>query len=509
MKCIIIIDLGTNAVRVLAFDLNGKVIESMKGHYPTFHSQPDYSEQDPEQIFITMLYVLKNLLTEKLHPKNYKVATICFCSSMHSLLAVDKKGVPLGYVMTWADNRAKREALDLKRSGSADVFYRSTGTPIHPMSPVFKIQWMRQHDKERFDQAARFLSLKSYIIHQLTGEYLIDHSIACATGMLNINTIDWNDQSLQLAGIKPNKLPELVSVFSSAGKLKKAYQNSLGISDSTKIIIGSSDGCLASLGSGILNTKKATITIEDSGAVRVMGKKMIYDENNKIFNYLLTEDYFVSGGPTNNGGVIFEWFAKQFGDFSNVYDLENSMVSLLDQASKVEFGSQGLIFLPYLLGERAPIWNADARGMYFGININHERQHFIRATVEGILYEILSIGKMLGTHQSITGLCLNGSFASIPFCAQMIADMYNKPVTVARQPQSGAQGAFLLSATEMGVFKNLDEAAQTLSETINYTPQQNHHQVYAAGFSIFERLSVKLTDEFEAIADLQQKFRDD
>lgn len=505
MKCIITIELGTNAVRVLAFDLNGKVIGSMKGHYPTFHSHPNYSEQDPEQVFITMLYVLKNLLTEKLHPQKHKVATICFSSSMHSLLAVDKKGIPLGYAMTWADNRAKNEAIELKNSESADLFYRSTGTPIHPMSPVFKIQWMLRNDKERFQQAARFLSLKSYIIYQLTGEYLIDHSIASATGLLNINTIKWNDQSLQLAGIKADKLPDLVGVFSSAGKLKKAYQNSLGISDDTKIIIGSSDGCLASLGAGILNTNKATITIEDSGAVRVMGKKTIYDQNNKVFNYLLTENYFVSGGPTNNGGVIFEWFAKQFGDFSIAYDIETSMESLIEQASKVELGSRGLIFLPYLLGERAPIWNADARGVYFGMNINHERQHFIRATLEGILYEILSIGKMLSSHRNIDSLCLNGSFASIPFCAQMIADMYNKPVSVAQQPQSVGQGAFLLSATEMGIFKNLDEAAQTISETVNYSPQLNHHKSYMAGFSIFERLSFKLAEEFEAIADWQQE----
>jgi len=121
-----------------------------------------------------------------------------------------------------------------------------------------------------------------------------------------------------------------------------------------------------------------------------------------------------------------------------------------------------LLFLPYLLGERAPIWNPNARGSYFGINIKHERQHFIRATIEGILYEIYSIGKTLQEHSSINSLTANGSFASIPVCTQMLADIFNKPVNVGKNPDSNAQGAFLLSATDLGIHKTLDEAARSV-----------------------------------------------
>src|SRR3954468_6419101 len=116
MDCIITIELGTNAVRIFAFEMNGNIIGSMKGSYPTFHTEPDYSEQDPEQLFITMLYVLKNLLTEKIHPQKYKVVCIAFSASMHSVLAIDKNGVPLGNAITWADNRGKKEAQELKES---------------------------------------------------------------------------------------------------------------------------------------------------------------------------------------------------------------------------------------------------------------------------------------------------------------------------------------------------------------------------------------------------------
>lgn len=503
MKCIITIELGTNAVRIFAFDLNGIVIGSMKGFYPTFHSQPDYSEQDPEQIFITMLYVLKNLLNEKIHPKKYKVASICFGSSMHSMLAVDKHGVPLCNAFTWADNRAKNEAKELHGSALADAIYESTGTPLHPMSPMLKIAWMKKNDPQTFSQAGKFLSIKSYVIYQLTGEYLIDYSLACATGMLNIHKINWESQALDFAGITPDKLPQLVPVFASAGTLKKAYQHSLGLKDDIKILVGSSDGCMATLGAGIWKSDKATITIEDSSAVRVVGNKVLQDEKKRVFNYLITEDCFVSGGPSNSGGGIFEWFAKQFGDFTTAYDLESCMNNLLQEATKVATGSEGILFLPYLLGERAPIWNPDARGMYFGINIKHERQHFIRSTIEGILYEIYSIGKMLNEHRNISSLSVNGSFATIPFCAQIISDMFNKPVEVTRNANSVSIGAFLLAATDMGIFKSLDDAASQIAIGERYSPSENNHKIYMKYFEIFESLTNKLGDEFEKIAALQ------
>lgn len=509
MECIITIELGTNAVRVLAFDLKGNVIGSMKGSYPTFHTDPDYSEQDPEQIFITMLYVLKNLLNEKIHPKKHKVIYICFSASMHSVLPIDKNGVPLGNAITWADNRGKKEAQQLKNSALGKKMYNATGTPIHPMSPLIKIAWLSKHDKERFKKTYKFLSIKSYIIQQLTGKYILDYSLASATGLLNIHTLRWEADALKYAGIKEDKLPELVPVFHPLGKLRKEYQTSLRLTQDVKILAGSSDGCLATLGAGVWDKGKATITIEDSGAVRVVGKQVIQDEKQRFFNYLLTDKYYISGGPTNNGGVIFEWFTKHFGDFHNPYDVDHSMVNLIREASNVPVGSEGLLFLPYLLGERAPIWNANARGSYFGLNIKHERQHFVRATIEGILYEIYSIGKILEEQRPIQTLSVNGSFASIPFCTQIIADLFNKDVSIGKNADSIAFGAFLVCATDLGIYKDLEEAANTVVLTNTFKPQKHNHDIYQKYFSVFERLSTKLIEEFESIAALQHEQQSD
>jgi gluconokinase len=502
--CIISVELGTNAVRMLAFDIEGNTIDSVKGSYPTFHSQPDYSEQDPEQIFITMLYVLKNLLTDRVNPAGYKVVCICFSASMHSLLTVDKHGAPLGRAITWADNRGKVEARELNASPLAKKFYDLTGTPIHPMSPLVKIKWMNNHDKETFASTSKFISIKTYIIQQLTGEYLIDYSLGSATGLMNIQNMGWEQDALDYVGITSDRLPTLAPVFSSPGQLKKEYQKLLGVSNSVKLLLGSSDGCLATIGSGVWSNDKAVVTIEDSGAVRVISNEIMRDEKRRLFNYVLTEDCYVFGGPTNNGGVIFEWFAKQFGDFSRPFDIESSMDGLFNEVEKSAAGSDGLLFLPYLLGERAPLWNPNARGVYFGVNIKHERQHFIRATIEGILYEVYSISKLLEEHRSIKKLCVHGSFASHPFCTQLLADICNKPVFHRKNSDSVAYGAFLLSATEMGIYPNLSAAAQSVVIPEQYHPTKTLHASYMKYFKIFERLSTKLADEFEEISNLQQ-----
>ncbi|MBE7172549.1 MAG: gluconokinase [Williamsia sp.] len=505
MDCFITIDLGTGAVKVSAFNPHGKMLHAMKGSYPTFHTRPDWSEQDPEQIFITMLYVLKNFLNEKIHPKKYKVVSICFSAAMHSVMTTDRNGVPLGNAIVWSDNRAKQESQELRNTEFGNMLYNATGTPIHPMSPLSKITWIKNHDPERFRQAQKFLSIKTYIIQQLTGEYIIDHSLASATGLLNIHSLKWEEEALRFAGITPQQLPALVPVFYSTAKLRREYQSSLNLPAGVQIIAGSSDGCLATLGGGIRGEGKATITIEDSGAVRVMGKKVLKDDKQRFFNYLLTEDSYVSGGPTNNGGAVFEWYAKQFGVFKRAFDLDDSMETLMSDAAKVPAGSGGLIFLPYLQGERAPIWNADAKGVYFGLNIQHEQPHFARATIEGILYAVYSIGKTLEEHRVIESLCVNGRFASLPFWTQLIADIFNKPVSTKIDADSVAVGAFLLSAINTGIYKNLDEAAQTVQLPDTYKPKKSQHQIYKKHYAIFERLSYKLFDEFKAISALQQK----
>lgn len=507
MDCVITIEIGTGALRVVAFDLNGVRLGSAKGAYPTVHLIPGHSEQDPEQIFITLMYTLKNFLNEKIHSKKYSVVCICFSSAMHSVIPVDKQGNSLGNAIVWSDNRARKEADQLKNTDLGSRLYRETGTPIHPMSPLNKITWIKNNDTDRFTRADKFLSIKSYIIYQLTGECVVDHSIASATGMLNIRSLKWEAEALNVAGIGQHQLADLVSVFHSPKQLRKEFQKSLNLGDKVMIIVGSSDGCMATLGAGVWGENKATVTLEESGAVRVIGKEVLHDEKQRVFNYVLTEGNYVSGGPTNNAGSVFEWYAKQFGDFKKAFDLDDCMEDLIHDAGTVPPGAGGLIFLPYLHGERAPIWNANARAVYFGLNVNHQQPHLVRATIEGILYAIYSIGKTLDEHHKYESLSANGTFASFPFWTQMMADIFNRPVHIKQGPNadSVAFGSFLLAATEMKMYSDLQKAADTVRLPDSYQPRAELNHIYMKHFAIFERLSVKLFEDFEAIAELQQE----
>ncbi|MDQ0107359.1 gluconokinase [Chitinophaga terrae (ex Kim and Jung 2007)] len=502
MDCFISIELGTNAVRVYAFDTNGAIVGFNRGAYTTFHPAADYSEQDPEQIFITMLFVLKNLVSEIKSTGKYQIVSLCFSASMHSLLAVDRNGVPLGNAITWADNRGKQETKRLRTKALARKLYEATGTPIHPMSPLLKILWLKSNQQEKFEKTSMFLSIKSYIIMQLTGRYVIDLSLASATGLLNIHHFGWEQEALDYAGITPTQLPDIVPISDSSCKLKRQYQVSLGIGPETKIIVGSSDGCFASLGGGIMEEGRATITIEDSAAMRIIGRKVLQDEGCRMFNYILDEHYYISGGPSNNGSVVFEWFSRQFANYTDSYSDEMVMRDLLLMAEQVDAGADGLLFLPYLLGERAPIWNPSARGVYFGANINHDRRHFIRATIEGILFEMYSIGKLLLQHRDISQITVNGSFVTAPLISRLLADIFNIPMSVNQHVSAVSTGAFLLSAKEFGIYRSLEEAAKSITLHAPVHPDPANHAIYAKYHQLFEKLTDKLSPEFELLDEL-------
>lgn len=503
MEIITTIDIGTTAVRVVAFDYCGNMVAQKKGSYPIFHSQPDYSEQDPEQVFITVLFILKGLINELITGKKYKIRGLVFSASMHSVLPVDKKGIPLGNALIWADNRAKNIADEIKNSSLGAKIYQATGTPIHAMSPLSKITWLRRHDPERFTNAYKFISLKEYVLKQFTNEYIIDYSLASATGMFNIRKLAWEANALDMAEITPNQLSEPLSIFNSDAKLKPELAKSLNLSLTTKIIIGSTDGCMATIGSGVFEDGQATISITSSGAVRVIGSDIIQDKNNRLFNYVLDEKHFISGGPTNNGGVVLDWATKRFGDFKNGIDFEDAIFKLFNDALHVSPGSNGLLFLPYLLGERAPIWNSNARGSYFGININHESRHFVRATIEGIIFELLSINKVLESYRTIKELSLTGTISTLPLWSNLVADIFGKKVTINSNVNNINLGSALVGLTKMGVYENLVIASKSIKAEKFVNPNPEHHVLYTKYYDVFNRMTEKLKEEFDMIAALQ------
>ncbi|MGF7396316.1 FGGY family carbohydrate kinase [Thermoanaerobacterium thermosaccharolyticum] len=214
--------------------------------------------------------------------------------------------------------------------------------------------------------------MKEYVFYKLFGKYYIDYSIASATGLFNIYNMKWNKQSLDVVGINEERLSSPVPATYIVKNLKSEYAYYMNIDSKTPFVIGASDGCLSNLGVNAIKPGNAAVTIGTSGAIRIMSDKPKCDEKERVFSYVLTENHYVVGGAVNNGGVALRWFIDNFASDKvemakklsiDIYDY------VIEKASEVPAGSLGLLFLPYILGERAPYWNANAKGAFFGINI--------------------------------------------------------------------------------------------------------------------------------------------
>lgn len=501
MEYVIGLDIGTTSTKAIAFDTYGKIIAENQIGYPILNPQPFYFEQDCEVIFQAVIQSIAYITTNvPLKSLEYHLAGVCFSSAMHSLIAVDKRGTPLTNCIIWADTRSKDYADTIKNSAQGHEIYMQTGTPIHPMSPLCKLVWMKDQLKAVYDRAFKFISVKEYVLFRFFGKYVVDYSIASATGLFNIHTFRWHEPSLALAGITAGKLSVPVPTTFPMMGVDESYARLMGVEATTPFIVGASDGCLANLGSNAIKAGDACITIGTSGAIRVMADEPRSDPKERIFSYILTQQKFVLGGPVNNGGVIFRWFRDNFAQLEVKEALEKGIdpyAILTAKAAEVRAGAEGLVFLPYLLGERAPHWNANAKGNYFGIQMQHKQAHFVRALLEGIVFGIYSVGKALEeTTGDINTIYVNGGFVRSSTWVQILCDVFNKKVVVTESFESSALGAAVVGMKALGFIASIEEVENMVPMVRTYLPNAENHQIYMHNYTIFERLYNKLKDEF-------------
>ncbi len=483
MEYLIGLDIGTTSTKAVAFDFAGKLIKLVNIGYPLITPQEGWFEQDPELLFQSVEKAVKTLTSQVGRPP----AAISFSSAMHGLLAIDEHGRPLTNVLIWADNRSFQEAAELRKMPEGKQVYLESGTPVHPMSPLCKIMWLQKNRVDLIKKTTRYISFKEYLLKDWLGHYLTDESLASATGLYNIHTRQWNDLSLSLAGIKEWQLPDVVPTTSMFFVSSPAVALKLGIDTSTMIVIGASDGCLANLGSGVLEADTASLTIGTSSAFRKTTHSSVRDEQQRVFNYILTDKLYVTGGPSNNGGVVAEWFQKQFcaGEL------------LLEELAATPPGSDGLLFLPYLLGERAPIWNAEARGVFFGVHMSHTKQHFNRAVWEGIFLAAQSISASVEeVGGPVSKVVVSGGFAKSEMLVQMVADIFQKQVYLCSSAESSAYGAALLGMHALGELEDLSQAKQMVLYEKQFVPDSGKAPVYREMQEKFKRIYDKLKDEF-------------
>lgn len=482
MRYVIGIDIGTTHTKAVAFTEDGSILASAETSYPVFTDEDGAHELEPAHLFDAALTVLLQV-TEDRKPDEI-AAAVSFSAAMHSLILIGKDGKPLTRAITWADRRSEAYAEKLKASEAGRRIYRQTGTPIHAMSPLCKLLWLKDKKPELFFQAVRFISIKEYVWWRFLGKYQVDHSVASATGLFDIHRLEWSPEALALAGIKASALSEPVPTNHREWELIPTWR-SIGLPVESPWVIGASDGCLANLGTGAVRPGATALTIGTSGAVRMAVRSPEYDVRERLFSYILTSGLYIMGGATNNGGNAVQWYADV---------ARQTLDQLALTAEQAPAGCEGLVFLPYLLGERAPVWDASARGVFFGVRSIHGQPHFARAVLEGVTYGLRQIGASLEeTVGPLEQIYASGGFTRNEAWLQLIADVFQKTVHVTAQADASAIGAAMLGWYALGVF-SLEQATALVPMGRTFTPDPSRAAIYLDNYRIFSELYGRLKD---------------
>lgn len=512
MKYMIGVDIGTTSTKSVLYDENGQFIMKHNIGYELHTPNVDVSEENPDELFDAVLMTVKYVVREANIAKE-DIKLISFSAQMHSLVAMDKNHQRLTENITWADNRASKYAELINNQYNGLDIYRRTGTPIHPMSPLSKIFWMKHEQQSTFDNTVIFADIKTYILYQLFDQYVIDQSMASATGMFNLEQLDWDDDVLNLLGINRSQLPELVPTTHILTGMKKRYATLMGIDENTPVVIGASDGVLSNLGVNSYQKGEVAVTIGTSGAIRTVIDKPRTDEKGRIFCYVLTDEHYVIGGPVNNGGVILRWLRDEIlaSEVETAKRLGVDPYDVLTQiASRVKPGADGLIFHPYLAGERAPLWNADARGSFFGLTLSHKKEHMIRAALEGVLYNLYTVYLALieVMNETPNEIKATGGFAKSEIWRQMMADIFDTQLSVPESYESSCLGACVLGMKALGEIDDFSIIEQMVGTTHEHQPDSNTVDIYQQLVKIFIKISRSLTESYSEIADFQRQHMD-
>ncbi|WP_445669353.1 gluconokinase [Paenibacillus sp. FSL R7-0204] len=502
------VDIGTTSTKAVLFEENGTIVAQSNQGYPLHQPSPSVAEQDPEQILEAVIRTIAAVMQESLAAPE-AILLVSFSSAMHSVIAVDPAGKPLTACITWADNRSSRCARRLKDELNGHELYLRTGTPIHPMSPITKLMWLGEEQPELFRQTYKFISIKEYIFFRLFGEYVIDHSIASATGMFNLEKLDWDEEALQIAGVTPERLSRPVPTTHILQGLLPDLTGKLGLLTDTPFVVGASDGVLSNLGVGAMEPGVIAATIGTSGAIRTVVDHPLTDPKGRIFCYALTDKHWVIGGPVNNGGMLFRWVRDEFAasEVETAKRLGIDPYEVLTRiAEQVPPGSNGLLFHPYLTGERAPLWNPDARGSFFGLSMNHRKEHMIRAVLEGVIFNMYTV--LLAMEECIgepVRILATGGFARSALWRQMMADIFDQEVVVPESFESSCLGAVVLGLYAIRRIDSLDAVFSMIGSTHRHEPVTVHAKAYKQLLPIFISVSRSLADQYQAIADFQRE----
>lgn len=491
------VDIGTSSTKAVLFNERGEVICREATHYELVTDETGKAEESPTEIFEAVITSIQGVMK---NIDKTELRGISFSSAMHSLIMVGSDGELLTECITWADGRSSEALENIKRDNYLFQLYEATGTPIHPMSPFAKICWLKEDEAQLFHRAEKFVDIKSYILNRLFDVWVMDESLASGTGLYNILEHDWEFEAMEIVKLTPDYLPKVVPETYQLHGVKKEYADLMGIPENLPFIVGGSDGALANIGIQATGRNDVTITVGTSGAVRKLTNEFQVDSRGRTFCYGAGDGYFIAGGAVNNGGKVVEWGLQQFGSESEI--MNRDFTSFIAHIDEVAPGASGLLFQPYLLGERAPFWTNDIRGGFVGLTINHSKAHFVRAILEGIAFNLAEVYEAVAAPDDI--IYVTGGISGHEAWCRLLADILDREVRVPHTIEGSSLGAAIIGMRSLGILKTLN-LEQTLPIKAVYHPSENTKK-YAELRPIFKQVTTQLMASYSMLNSWQKKF---
>jgi gluconokinase len=489
------LDIGTSSAKAAAYDSSGHEWSRASAAYPLVTERPGWAEQHPERVLEAATDALAQVAS-RCREQGRGIEAVALAGAMHSLLAVDRDGRPLTRALTWADGRAEGVARWLRARPDGHQLYRRTGTPLQSMTPLSKVLWFRDHEPDTFRRAARWLSLKDHLVLHATGLYVTDHSLASTTGLFDIMARRWDAPALELAGLRFDELPEALPVTHVVRKLERRFTERAGLPSGVALVLGGSDGALATLGLGATLRGVAAGNVGTSAALRVLVPEPILDAECRSFCYAFTDALWLVGVALSNGGVVLRWLQER------VWRGAATSQELVEAAATVPPGAEGLLFLPYLLAERGPRRDPDARACFVGLGIRHGREHMVRAALEGVAFQLRAGLELL---ESVTGvvseLRVGGGAMTHALWRAILADVLGRPVLYPRGEESACFGAALVGMHALGMIPSLEHAAAAATAWERHEPSEDTRS-YARVRGAFDDVARNMRESLARVATL-------
>jgi xylulokinase len=492
------LDTGTGGTRAFLIDRAGKEVAAVTApHEEIRMERPLWAEQRPEDWSDAAILAIRGVLTEA-RVNGRDIRGIGLSGQMHGLVALDRAGAVIRPSLIWCDQRSQPQVDFINRKIGAEKVLEYTANPVLTGFTLPKLLWLRDREPRHFERVRKVLLPKDYVRFRLTGEYATDVSDASGTGLFDVVRRRWSCEMADALGLDREILPRAYESADVTGVISRQAADATGLAAGTPVVGGGGDQAAGAVGNGIVEAGVVSCTLGTSGVVFAHTDRPEYDPLGRVhtFCHAVKGKWHVMG-VTQGAGLSLEWLRNQLAP-GEPYD------ALTAEAATAQAGSQGLFWLPYLMGERTPHLDAQARGGWIGLTAKHTRADLIRAVIEGVSWsqkDCLEIIEGLGV--PVSKVRASGGGARSPFWRQILADVFAKRVASLASQEGSAYGAALLAMVGTGEFSSVPEACRaTIAETESLEPRSAESKTYAAGYEIWRSLYPALKPAFTQIARL-------